>query len=105
MKREDVLQLVKEEIDDMMKRAHKNTPKIEKKLMEVHKKLFKEPIAKESLGQVVPRLEKRIHANLVAEMIDVGIDELLLYFLNDVKARNERSLVEYRLGHCYFYVV
>lgn len=105
IKKEDILKMVHEEVDNMVKESQKNTPKIEKKLQELHSKLFKEPIQKESLGDAYPKLEKRIQINLVSEIIEVPVNELMLYFLNNVKTKNERSLVEYHQGQVYFYVI
>ena len=48
-------------------------------------------------------MEKRMQINIVAELLDMPVNELQLYFLNHVKTSNEHKLVEYHLGHVYFY--
>lgn len=97
-------QLVKEEYVKIQKEAMESAPKIEKKLHECREKMVGEFFKREKVGTTFEAvMEKRLQVNTVAEMIDVPINELILYFLNNVKTMNERSLVEYRLGHVYFY--
>ena len=50
-----------------------------------------------------PAREKRVQLETVSKLIGVPVNELMLHFLNNVKTANERQLVEYRLGHVYFY--
>lgn len=98
--------LVKEEYVKIMDEAKKAAPKIEKKLEECRKEMMKElsVMTRETVGTTFePTLEKRIQVGVVAEMIDVPLNELILYFMNEVKTSNDRKLVEYHLGHVYFY--
>ncbi len=98
------MQIVNEEVDKMFAEAQKNSPKIEKELEKLRTKLFKdEGLEMESLAQAYPYIDKRLQLSLVSEILDVPINELMLYFLNCVKTKNKRSLVEMRLGHVYFY--
>jgi hypothetical protein len=97
-------QLVKEEYIKIQKEAAEAAPKIEKKLHECREKMVGEFFKREKVGTTFEAvMEKRLQVNTVAEMIDVPVNELILYFLNNVKTMNERALVEYRLGHVYFY--
>jgi hypothetical protein len=103
MKQERLAKIVKEEVDNMLKESQKNHDKIAKKLEELRTKLFKEGLTKENLGTEKFSKEKRMQLNLVSEIVDVPVNELMLHFLNCVKASNGRHLVEYRMGQCYFY--
>lgn len=104
MKKESLQQLVKEEYVKIQKEAMESAPKIEKKLKECREKMVVDFFKRENVGTTKEAvLEKRIQVNTVAEMIDVPVNELILYFLNNVKTMNERQLIEYRLGHVYFY--
>jgi hypothetical protein len=100
-----VQKIVSEEVDKMFSDAQKNYQKIEEELEKLRKKLFKENEMKtENLGDS-PVLNKRIPIDLVSEIIDFPVNELMLYALNCVKTKNERSLVEMHLGQFYFYNV
>jgi hypothetical protein len=104
MKKESLQRLVKEEYVKIQKEAAESAPKIEKKLHECREKMVGEFFKREKVGTTFEAvMEKRLQVNTVAEMIDVPINELILYFLNNVKTMNERALVEYRSGHVYFY--
>jgi hypothetical protein len=103
MNQDRLAKIVKEEVDNMLKESEKNHEKITKALEEVRTKLFKEGLTKEFVGQEVPFPEKRMQLQLVSEITEIPVNELMLYFLNCVKNNNNRSLVEYRLGHVYFY--
>lgn len=96
--------IVKEEYNKLIKDLSESAPSIDKKLNEVRTELFKEYFKREKIGSTFKeRLEKRIQLKALSEMIDVPVNELLLFFLNNIKTMNERSLYEYRLGHIYFY--
>lgn len=107
MNRTTLKKLVKEEYNKILEDCQKAAPKIEKKLEECRKSMMEELLSpRVAIGtSFAPPLEKRIQINTVAEMIDVPVNELTLYFLNHVKTKNERSLVEYHLGHVYFYAI
>lgn len=106
MNKDRVLQIVKEEVDNMFKKAEEDHSKYTEKLEELRKKIFKkDELRKENLGNKIPKTEKRMQLSVVSEIVDIPVNELMLYFLNCVKNKNERSLVEYRLGHVYFYNV
>lgn len=96
--------LVKEEYIKIQKEAVENAPKINKKLQEVRDTMMCEFVKRAKVGTTFEAvMEKRLQLNTVSEMIDVPVNELVLYFLNNVKTMNERQLIEYRLGHVYFY--
>lgn len=104
MNRRGLKQLVKEEYVKIQKEAQEAAPKIEKKLHECREKMVAEFCKREQMGtSFQPAMEKRLQIHTVAEMIDVPVNELVLYFLNNVKTMNERSLVEYHSGQVYFY--
>lgn len=104
MKKESLQKLVKEEYVKIQKEAAESAPKIEKKLKECREKMVTEFFKRERVGTTFEAvMEKRIQLTTVAEMIDVPVNELVMYFLNNVKTMNERQLIEYRLGHVYFY--
>lgn len=96
--------MVKEEYKKLLEDCEKEAPKIEKKLEDMRSKMCEDFVKLERKGTFTEAAgEKRIQINTVAELIDVPVNELMLYFLNSVKASDERHLVEYRLGHVYFY--
>ena len=110
IKREHVMnktglqKLVKEEYVKIQKEALEAAPKIAKKLADCREQMVCEFFKRERVGTTFEAvMEKRLQLQTVSEMIDVPVNELVLYFLNHVKTMNERSLVEYRLGHVYFY--
>lgn len=93
------------ELQIMLREAKEKSPKICKSLEELRQKLIPTMVELEALGesQLERRPEKRVQLEMVSKIVDVPVNELVLYFMNEVKNRNERSLVEYRLGHVYFY--
>lgn len=96
--------IVKEEYNKILEDCKKEAPKIEKKLEGMRSKMCEEFVRLERKGTFTgPAMEKRMQINTVAELIDVPVNELMLYFLNHVKTANEHKLVEYHLGHVYFY--
>lgn len=96
--------MVNEEYKKLLEDCEKEAPKIEKKLEDMRSKMCEDFMKLERKGTFTEEAgEKRIQVNTVAELIDVPVNELMLYFLNSVKVSNERKLVEYRLGHVYFY--
>jgi len=104
--RSTLQKLVKEEYTKILDEARKAAPKIEKKLEECRKEMMAEFVQRERIGSTFdPVMEKRIQINTVSEMIDVPVNELVLYFINNVKTSNTRKMVEYRLGHVYFYAL
>ena len=105
LSRDDLKQLVKEECVKVHEELEKAAKKITKDLEEIRKEYAGEMMmrVRENGASFQPALEKRIHINTVAELIDVPVNELMLYFLNSVKHTNERKLIEYRQGHVTFY--
>lgn len=104
MKKEALQQIVKEEYVKIQKEAAEAAPLIEQKLHECREKMLSEFVKRARIGTTFEAaMEKRLQLVTVSEMIDVPVNELILYFLNNVKGMNERALVEYRLGHVYFY--
>lgn len=98
-------QIIKEEYAKLHEEMEKTNKKIEKGLEEIRKECAAEMFkrVREQGNNFSPALEKRIHINTVAEMLEVQVNELMLYFLNNIKHTNERHLVEYRQGHVTFY--
>lgn len=107
MTKPDIKTIVGEEVSKMIqettKKVRKDSNKIEKKLEELRKKFLPEMLEKESLSPLSRNLEKRVALNTVSELLDIPVNELMLYFLVEVKSKATRSLVEYRLGHVVFY--
>lgn len=104
--KEQLKKVVKEEISKMLSEAKKKQPTIQEKLEKLREKLIPEMLAGESLGENTAghrRLERRVQLKTVSELLEVPVNELILYFINDIKNTNARHLIEYRLGHCYFY--
>jgi hypothetical protein len=97
--------IIKEEYEKLQEEIEKTNKKIETGLDEIRKECFTEMLkrTREMGNNFGPALEKRMHINTVAEMLEVQVNELMLYFLNNVKHTNERHLVEYRQGHVTFY--
>ena len=104
-RKEFLRSLVKEELAKLQEELEKTNKKIAKGLEDIRKEYATEMFkrVRENGANFQPALEKRIHINTVAEMLEVGVNELMLYFLNNVKHTNERQLVEYRQGHVTFY--
>lgn len=103
---ETVDKLVKEEMTKLIESAKERAPDLEKKLEELRKKLVPDDApVREGLQMHSSKLrpERRVEIKTVSELLDVPINELVLHFLNNVKTKNERSVVEYRLGSVYFY--
>lgn len=104
MTRSSLKSIVKEEYKKILEDAKEAAPKIEKKLEECRSKMMCEFVTRDKVGTTFEAaMEKRLQLNTVSEMIDVPVNELMLYFVNNVKTSNDRKLVEYRLGHVYFY--
>lgn len=96
--------MVKEEYNKILEDCQKEAPKIEKKLEGLRSKMCEDFVLRERKGTITEAaMEKRIQINIVSELIDVPVNELMLYFINHVKTANEHKLVEYHLGHVYFY--
>jgi hypothetical protein len=105
MSRGRLKNIIKEEYAKLQEEMEKTNKKIEKGLDEIRKECFAEMLkrTREMGNNFGPALEKRMHINTVAEMLEVQVNELMLYFLNNVKHTNDRHLVEYRQGHVTFY--
>lgn len=103
---ETVDKLVREEMTKLVEAAKERAPDLDKKLEELRKKLVPddEPVREDlQIHSSKKRAERRVELKTVSELLEVPINELMLHFLNNVKTKNERSLVEYHLGHVYFY--
>lgn len=101
-KKINIQQIVQEEIARMIKESKEKAPKLEKELEAMRVKFFPDMLKPDFQGQDIP-MEKRVQIQTVSELLDVPVNELMLYFLNGAKLTNGRSLVEYHLGHVYFY--
>lgn len=102
----ELRQLVKEEYVKILDEQRKGAVKIEKQLYELRDDLIAEMFkrtstTKEQLGR--PPMFKSLQLSTVSKLIDVPVNELLMYFLNNVKGSNHHHLVEYHIGHVYFY--
>lgn len=97
-------QLVREEFKLMVEEVKAKAPAIEKKLEELRKKLVPEMVTQESLGEIHNSLpEKRVEVHTVSKIIDIPVNELMLFFLNVTKnGLSENKLIEYHLGQVYF---
>jgi hypothetical protein len=96
--------VIKEEVQKLITEVEKKNESICEKLEKLREHLI--PVmALESLGQTPMdmRKEKRVQLKTVSEIINVPINELLIHFINEVKNKNDRSLVEYHVGYVYFY--
>lgn len=102
---ETIRDLTKLEFAKMLREAKEKEPKLFEDLEELRQKLIPSMLTLEDNGQsqMERRPEKRVEIAMVAKILDVPVNELVLHFLNNVRGLNERSLVEYRLGHVYFY--
>ena len=106
MKPNQIYTMVQEEINKMLKESKEQAPKLTGKLENLRKKLEPAMTTGESLGEEHAggaRKHKRVAIATVSDLLSVPVSDLMLYFLNDVKGSNGRKLVEYRLGHVYFY--
>lgn len=102
--KESLKTLVKEELTSLVTEAKGKEKKISETLEDMRTNLFKEMLELESLGENHPhRLERRIQLSTVSEVTGFPVNELMLYFINEIKTKPTRSLVEYHLGHVYFY--
>ncbi len=97
--------IVKEEYNAIIKEQQKNAVKIDKKLHELRERLIKELLKapREISESGRPVLVKTLQISTVCELIGVPINELVMFFLNNVKASQHRHLVEYHLGCVYFF--
>lgn len=83
-------------------------PKIADMLEDLRKKFedsgamdIPESIGEQMIGSHVRM--KRVDIKAVSEALDLPINELMLYLLNNVKVANEQRLVEYHLGYVHFF--
>lgn len=100
--------IIKEELGRLVKEADKNSSNIASKLETVRKNLLRDgKISVHEKGSATvsyaARPERRISLETVSNIIETPINELILYFLNGHRIHEGRELVEYRLGHVYFY--
>jgi hypothetical protein len=102
----DFRQLVKEEYVKILDEQNKNNDKIAKKLNGLREDLIKEFFKRTSTMKQqtgVPPLYKSLQLKTVSELVEVPVNELMLFFLQTVKNSNTHHLVEYHLGHVFFY--
>lgn len=95
--------LVNEEYIKIREEADKLAPKIAKKLEAFREEMMMSMLKRENTRTEGPALEKRIQLITVSEAIDVPVNQLMMYFLNNVKTQNEHQVIEYHLGQVYFY--
>ena len=105
-------QIIREEYNKLVIEAKEKAPKIEERLETLRAKFQREgemkgPCAVANIGEATVGTgsdgAKRIQLKTVSELLNIPVNELMLYFKNEVSTKNERSLVEYHLGHVYFY--
>ncbi len=95
--------MVRSEYLDLMNELAEKYPKIEKKLEEVRKDMYSEYFKRQRVGSTFkPVLEKRIQTQTLSELIEIPVNELILYAKNCIKTTNESVLVDYALGHFIF---
>lgn len=97
--------IIKEEYTKLIEETKKTNKKISSGLDTIRKECFVDMMkrTREMGNNFAPALEKRMQINTVAEMLEVPVNDLMLYFMNEVKHSNDRQLVEYRQGHVTFY--
>lgn len=100
-----VERMVQEELTRMLTEAAEKAPKLSEDLEILRKKLMPEMSTEENMNSVASHgiAERRIQITTVADLLGVKVNELMLHFLNNVKASNTRHLVEYHLGQVIFY--
>jgi len=107
MKMNEFLSLFREELIRDKGKVDKDCTEISNKLEALRKKLKKEMTNYERIGDATPnpktRKEKRVDLKMVSDILEIPINELMIYLLVHVKGNPERGLVEYHLGHVYFY--
>jgi transposase len=96
----DIRKLVQEEVRRLVTEAKEKAPTIEKKLQELKKKL--KPDQKINSFDH-SRKAKALEIKTVSDLLDVEINELVLYFLNNVKTDNNPVDIEYNTGRVLFY--
>lgn len=100
---------IRTEIKNMLKEAEERAPKIQEKLEKMRKELIESgelnAYNRGSLyyAESAARPEKRIPLYNVSKVIDIPVNELILHFLNGHRIHEGNELVEYRIGHVYFY--
>ena len=107
MKKEKQLrESIKARVRTLLESVEENAPEIEQKLEEVRQELLK-------AGRIVDyggaknhraaRPECRIPIETVSNLIDVPVNELMLYFLNGQRNKYEQCMVEYSQRNVLFY--
>lgn len=97
---------IKEEIKKISETVHENSDKIKSALESVRKELLNAGRIREYTGATNERAARphcRIPLENVSKVIDTPINELLLYFLNGQRLKNEAELVEYSQGNVLFF--
>lgn len=104
IREQKIRSLIKETYQELCAEATANSPQICEALEELRMAFVPEMLrtVNENGAGLHLALEKRIQLKTVSELINVPVNELMLYFINEVKTTNERQLISYHLGHVYF---
>jgi hypothetical protein len=103
MKQTHIRQLIREELSEIGKASEKKYEKIEKALDKLYEKFKKERVNRKQDRVVNDYCERRVLLSTVANLTEIPVNDLMLYFLNVVKTNTDPSLIEYHLGQVYFY--
>lgn len=103
LNKDSLKKMVRSEYLALLGDVQSRYPEIQEKLEMIRKEMFKEYFKRQKMGNTyLPVLEKRIQTQVVSELIEVPVNELVLYAVNCLKTVNEDTLVEYHLGHFRF---
>jgi hypothetical protein len=101
----DIDKMIREELTNMIKESKKKSGTIESKLDDLREKLLPSMLKRKSSSESSPRLERHIPVAMVSEIIGESLNDLVLYFLNMVKANNSKhQLIEMHSGNVWFYL-
>jgi hypothetical protein len=103
MKKTEIKARLKEELEVLKTKVDKDCKKIADQLESLRKKLEPEMTARTTLGDTNTAPFKSVSLVTVAEILDLPINELIIYLITHVKNSPKRNGVEYHLGHVYFY--
>lgn len=93
--------LIKEELELVKQEYKSESASIAERLEELRLKLIEHGELNELEWK--NRMHRRVALETVSKIIEIPMNSLMLHFLNEVKTSNVDCLVEYRLGHVYFY--
>jgi hypothetical protein len=101
---EIIKEATKKEYAAMLRESKEKAPDVAKKLEELRKNLIPTMTTNENVGSWGgQRMSKRVQLKSVSEIIGLPVNEIMLYCINELKNSNERTLIEWHLGHLYFF--